>query len=98
MHGVTEDGDGLRILRAREGRLEAGEVRPLQHGRPLHGELVRLTPRHDVPGLHDVQVLLPHGAPSIPTPQAARQGPAQVATDTYRRNWDRIFSRRSTLH
>jgi hypothetical protein len=57
-HGPTEDGEGARVLRARPGRLDAGEVRPMRDGRPLAGggEVVRLQPRADAPSLYDVAV------------------------------------------
>lgn len=87
--GRTEDGDGYRILRAREGQLEAGEVRPLREGKPLHGgEVVTLSPRKKAPWLCDVKT-----ACELPAAKSAPSaGPAQVATEAYRRNWERIFS------
>jgi len=86
LYGRTEDGDGYRLLRARKGRIEAGEVRPLREGRPLHGgELVKLKARENVPNLYDVEV-------SCELPARRESGPAQVATDAYRRNWERIFN------
>ena len=54
---ATEDGKGLHVLRAREDRVEAGEMRPVKDGQPITGELVRLTPREDSPALCDVEVL-----------------------------------------
>jgi hypothetical protein len=85
--GPTEDGGGTRILRARKGRVEAGEVRPTRDGQPLSGgELVRLRPREGVPVLCDVEVL--HEPAEAPDPTGR---PARVATDRYRENWDRIF-------
>ena len=35
MHGPTEDGEGTRVVRARPGRVDAGEVRPMVEGQPL---------------------------------------------------------------
>jgi len=100
----TDDGKGVRVLRAREDRVEAGEMRPVADGQPLHGELVRLTPRTDSPALCDVEVLhdpkaqskndAPQGSADAPTPArspAKRTRPAQVATDTYREHWAQIF-------
>lgn len=92
LYSRTDDGQGYRMLRAREGRLEAGEVRPLQEGKPLHGgELVTLKPHEKAPWICDVEKAceLPSRAP------AESSGPAQVATDAYRRNWERIFARSS---
>jgi hypothetical protein len=106
LYGPTEDGKGARVVRAREGSLETGEVRPARDGQPLnHGELVRLSPRADAPCICDVEVL--HAQPSeqrpseeatgsTSAPQAAapvptRGRPPQVASDDYRMNWDRIF-------
>ena len=59
IHGVTEDGAGLQVLRQRQDRLEAGALRPVQQGRPIVGELVRVRPRSEFPLLCDVEVMLP---------------------------------------
>jgi len=86
-HGATDDGEGARVLRARPGRIEAGEVRPAREGKPLlpGAELVRLERRADAPALYDVKV--DHVVAPAPKPK----GPAQVATSTYRANWERTF-------
>lgn len=84
--GKTKSG-GLNILRKRADRLEAGVVEPLKEGAPIHGEVVQLHPRPDSP-LFDVEVHVPRTAP-VPDPPV--NGPAQVATDTYRKNWDSIY-------
>jgi hypothetical protein len=90
IHGRTADGTGLRIVRQREGRIELGAVRPLKEGVPISGEVVSLTPRPEFPLLCDVKVeLAASTAPADTSP--ARHGPAQVATDRYRENWDRIW-------
>jgi hypothetical protein len=100
--GATEDGEGAKVLRARSGRIEAGEVRPLREGKPLAsgGEVVRLLPRKDAPALYDVRVEhvvegaaapdrdAPHAQPAKPS---ARSKPAQVATRAYRDSWERTF-------
>lgn len=107
IHGFTPDG-GLRVIRSRGGRIEAGAVHPIREGVPIHGEVVSLKPRADYPALCDVEVKYApprvhtdpelanspssHAAPpQLPAP-ARRKGPAQVATDTYRDNWDSIWS------
>ncbi|HYP98541.1 MAG TPA: hypothetical protein VER96_07705 [Polyangiaceae bacterium] len=101
IHGVTPDGEGLKILRARGDRLELGAVRPLREGAPINGEVVTLRPRANFPALCDVET---HFKPAEavgdrqePAPAPAgvvqRTGPAQVATDEYRRNWDAIWNR-----
>ena len=93
IHGKTPDGEGLRILRRREDRLEIGAVHPLKEGAPITGEVVTLTPRKEFPLLCDVKVELaaPKASSDVAAPE--RHGPAQVATDQYRENWDRIWSR-----
>jgi len=99
IHGVTPDG-GFQILRARENRLELGAVHPLREGVPITGEVVRLRPRENCPVVCDVEVQLKAPEPAAdrqlrePAPSAARSGPAQVATDEYRKNWDAIWSDR----
>jgi hypothetical protein len=91
VHSPVEHGDGFRVIRRREDRIEIGELRPTEEGRPLHGELVKLTPREEHARLFDVEVLL--AAPQ-PAAEPQRTGPAQVATDAYRSNWDAIFGER----
>jgi hypothetical protein len=112
IHGVSHDGEKLAVLRTRDDRVEAGIVRKVKDGEPLHGELLRLTPRPDCPLVCDVEVALPaatpgsreqaHASTSAPTspPRLSHGGPAQVATPSYRSNWDAIWSRKppSTLN
>lgn len=94
IHGSSADGKGLSVLRHRENRLEHGLVMPIEHGKPIHGEVVTLKPRREFPLLCDVKV---EYAPSentgdvVADRRSLSKGPGQVATDTYRTNWDRIF-------
>jgi hypothetical protein len=85
------------VVRLRPEGASLGELRPLQEGRPIHGEVLQLKPRQDAPWVCDVDVTVPAPAPreassppALPAP--SRHGPAQVATPTYRDNWDRIFT------
>ena len=104
MHGPTEDGEGARVLRARPGRIDAGEVRPMSEGRPLAagGEVVRLERRAGALPVFDVRVecAIPAaravGPAAAPANRAAppQSGPAQVATPAYRANWDHTFGAR----
>ncbi|HTA93161.1 MAG TPA: hypothetical protein VK745_26465 [Polyangiaceae bacterium] len=97
IHGVSPDGS-LHILRARENRLELGAIRPLREGVPITGEVVKLRPRENCPVVCDVEVQLkaqqlPSDCQVPATPaNLAHSGPAQVATDEYRKNWDAIWS------
>ena len=84
----TADGAGVHVLRAREERIEAGELRALEEGRPVVGEVVSLRPREGNPRVCDVQDSF--AAPSSP---GARKGPAQVATSAYREGWDQVFAK-----
>ena len=95
VHGVTPDGEGLEVIRRRQGRLEAGAARPLKHGQPIAGEVVRLKPRKEFPLLCDVEVEVGATAAAPPAPSAwtaSRKGPPRVATQRYRDNWDAIWS------
>lgn len=88
LYAPTDDEKGARFLRVRKGELQAGEMRPLAHGQSLCGqELVRMRQRKELPMLFDVEVVHPAEAPMRDT-----QGPAQVATDRYRRNWEETFA------
>ena len=90
MHGTTPDGAGAKVLRARPGRLDAGEVRPLKDGQPITaGEVVRLERRQDAPALYDVKV-----EHEVKAAARTQVGPAQVATEAYRESWERIFGGR----
>jgi hypothetical protein len=103
---ATEDGKGARIVRSREGKIEIGELRAAEEGKPLQGrELIRLKPQvnadaANVP-VYDVEVVHP-GASTKPDAEEAtlRQGqkPAQVASTAYRESWDRIFGKTKTLN
>jgi hypothetical protein len=110
--GVSDDGQGVDVIRRRGERLEAGTVRRLEQGKPIHGEVVRLRPREQFPMICDVEVEMPapgqsppgqsspgqsSSAPSSsgqpPTGAITTGRPAQVATETYRKNWDAIYGR-----
>ena len=97
IHGTSPDGKGLAVLRHRENRLERGLVMPIEHGKPIHGEVVTLQPRREFPLLCDVKVeYSPAEDQSVETTdrRSLAKGPGQVATDNYRTNWDRIFHSR----
>jgi len=64
---------------------EVGTIRPLKEGKPIDGEVVSMRPRKDVPLLFDVRVEVQQ------TPRATSDGPAQVASEDYRRGWDAIW-------
>jgi hypothetical protein len=88
----TEDNEGFQILRRRDEHapVELGTMRPLREGKPIDGEVVSLRQRRDLPFLYDVKTELPDESR-----RATSEGPAQVATDEYRKGWDAIWGRRS---
>jgi hypothetical protein len=88
----TADGAGVHVLRAREEKVEIGELRALEEGRPIAGEVVTLSPRKDNPRVCDVKDSF-RAAPSL---SLAHKGPAKVATEAYRDGWDEIFSKKPT--
>jgi hypothetical protein len=89
VHGRTDDGQGIKALRSRPGRLEAAEIRPIKEGQPLHsGELVSMNEREGSPLLWDVEVL--HRVQGE-AGEAQNAGPPQVTSASYRRNWDEVF-------
>lgn len=98
VHSPTEDGAGARVIRMRPERIEVGEVRPVREGQPLVGEVVRLKPRAESPALCDVEVLYKGPTmgdkPASPPAMQKAPGPAQVATQAYRDNWEQIFAAR----
>jgi hypothetical protein len=95
---MTADRKGMRVIRARDERLEWGEVRPLSPGKPLAGDVVRLRPRKESPLLCDVvtdvsQEELREAAAGRGAKRSA--GPPQVASQAYRDNWEAIYTRRT---
>jgi hypothetical protein len=88
--GVSDDGHSVDIIRKRGERIETGTVRRLEPGKPIHGEVVRLKPREHAPLVCDVEVEL--AAPST-NAEPSSSGPAQVATESYRKNWDAVYGR-----
>lgn len=102
VHGRTDDQQGLKVLRARPERIELGEVRPLKEGQPLTGDVVQLKPREGTPWVCDVETQfryseLPQAGKKVSDTGASsgHPGPARVATDAYRENWDAIWKRDS---
>jgi hypothetical protein len=90
--GEAVDSPSYRVLRRRraddEVRLEAGELRPLEHGKPIDGEVVSLAQRDESPRLFDVKT-------EYEAPKRDSAGPARVATTDYRKGWDKIWGRRA---
>ena len=99
VHHVAPDGT-VHVIRRRGDQLEAGALSPLREGAPIQGEVLSLRPRENCPLLCDVDVLYkpPAAKPTdkAAAPRARRKGPAQVATNDYRDNWDSIWSRKKT--
>jgi hypothetical protein len=85
----SSDGETLGVIRKRGELIEAATMRKTSEGQPIHGELVRLIKREE-PMLFDVETLY-----RASTKEAREtEGPAQVATDAYRKGWDRLFKKR----
>ena len=83
--GPTEDKKGMRIVRFRDEAVSLGEVRPVTEGQPLTGEVIALRPREGAPPfLRDVETV--YAPPKT-------DGPAQVASDAYRQNWEVVFGK-----
>lgn len=99
IHGVSPDG-AVQIIRRRGDRVEAGALTPLREGAPIQGEVVSLRPRPSCPLVCDVDVhyASPRPGSDAPTSRAplGHKGPAQVATDQYRDNWDSIWSHKKS--
>ena len=91
IHRVDEVRHEMHVLRRRrKGEVEAAVVRPVEPGRPIHGDLVKLKPRKEFPLLCDVETLLadPEGHAEV---VSRHDGPERVTTDAYRRGWESVF-------
>ena len=82
----TADGAGVHVIRARDEHIETGELRALQEGKPISGEVITLTPRESNPRVCDVTESFSSAGAG-----ARAKGPAKVATEAYRQGWDEIF-------
>jgi len=88
VQGRTDDGEGIRVLRAREGNVEVGELRAMRPGMPLlSGDVVALTQRAEHPRLWNVDVQYRVEG------NKQHSGPAKFASHAYRENWDVVFRR-----
>lgn len=90
VYGQSDDGKSYDVLRRRGEDIEAGRVRPLDEGKSIHGEVVRLKPHEDSPVLFDVEVY--HDA----RPSTGR--PPKVSSERYRRGWESIWAKKPSTH
>lgn len=93
VHGVSDDGRVAHVVRRRGERLELGQLRPLESGKPLTGEVVSLRRRPELPVLFDVKVEVES---PLPKTEASRQGPPRVSTTSFRKGWDLIWGEASS--
>lgn len=102
LSGPTEDGQGARVVRIREGGdVSAGEIRPVRDGEPINqSELVRLHPLDAQKRVCAVEVLhapASNGAgekaekAEAEPKRASGAGPVRVSNAKYRQNWSVIF-------
>lgn len=89
IHGRSEDG-ALKILRKKGDQLSAGELRPMEEGKPIEGDVLKLRPRKEMPLLCDVEEEV-----KIPKSTGALEKPARVASDRYRAGWEKLWGRRA---
>lgn len=96
LHGPTDDGEGVTALRSRPGKMELAEIRPLKDGVDVsRNEIVSLKPHEDAPFLCDVKTIYaPEEIEENDSRSAGRSGPARVSSDSYRKNWGKIFATR----
>ena len=90
VYGRADDGKGYDVLRQRGEEIQMGTMRPLDDGKPIHGEVVQLRPRKGSSVLFDVEVQ--HDT----RPSTGR--PAKVATEQYRKGWESIWSKKPGAH
>ena len=88
-----KDEQGLHILRRRseDAPVEAAVLQPLAEGRPITGEVISMRPRKDFPFLFDAKTEIES---PVPAAERATNGPAQVASNSYRSGWDAIWGPR----
>lgn len=87
VHSRCEAGEGFNVVRQRQDRVEIGELREVREGKPVMGEVVRLSQREGQERLFDVEVLYDGTKPAL----RRGAGPARISSNAYRDNWDTIF-------
>jgi len=96
IHGMNPDRNELHVIRNRHGEIQAGVLRDLEEGRPIHGDIVKLKPFRKFPLLCKVETILSADEfnEERQSPEPAHPGPAMVATEAYRTGWERVFGAR----
>ncbi|MFK7998191.1 MAG: hypothetical protein AB8H86_01295 [Polyangiales bacterium] len=87
VHSPTADGEGMNVVRKRGDELSIGVVRPLEEGKPILGDVVKLKPRDEHPALFDVETEL-----ALQPERSA--GPSRVSNSSYRKGWDSLWGGR----
>ena len=88
--GENEDGSLRMIRKDPEGGISCGDVRPAKNGKPLMGssELISMDPTENLGEYEITQIYSPNPRPA--GSKGTSSGPAQVATEAYRDNYDKI--------
>ncbi len=96
IHGQSEDG-ALQNIRKKGETLRAGELRPLEEGKPVQGDVLTLKPRPEMPFLCDVvdEVEIPSSAKPGAKKTMRSAGPARVSNPRFRAGWKSVFGKRS---
>lgn len=86
--GPPADGGGQYVLRhLSDCSWQAGVLRPLEDGKPVHGEIVCLRPREDGGPGYAVESVNAGG-------KTSGSGPAMVNSKAFRDGWDGIFGKK----
>lgn len=78
----------MNVVRKRGDELSLGVVRPLEEGKPIVGDVVKLKPRDEHPALFDVETEV-----ALPKPKRSA-GPSRVSSSSYRKGWDSLWGER----
>jgi hypothetical protein len=81
--GVDEDGDIHLVKHNEDHSFSYGKLEQPKDGEPIYGEIVELSQSENIPGVFDIKTIM----------ESRTGGPAQVANDSYRKNWDVIFGK-----
>lgn len=91
IHGVNEKRGELHVLRHRGDKIEPGVVKPIEEGKPIFGDLVRLKPKPEFPLICEVEEILRYE--DHDRESGHHSGPPRVTTEAFRRGWDAIFGK-----
>ena len=85
---AMDDGSHVAVRHTADHQIRIGFVRPLQEGKPVHGEVFTVEPKDEEHGVYRVQTIVDTKSSS---------GPAKVNSPAFHDGWERTFGGKQTI-